>query len=173
MNERQNAVRSRGWVLSILAVTLLLVVALTGCGEKEPTAVEPAAEQIEQQADQTEANVDETINAAQEKVSELAAAVGGLEARISGLQVNSDLQEIQRKLTSAIDEAGDKKVAALEDLSTAFANVIAKVDEVAAKLPEGGPVQTELKDFSAKLTDVQTSLADAAASYEVSSTPSP
>lgn len=160
-------------LLALVVVGALFGTMLVGCAEETPTAVEPATEEIEQQVEEKQATVDETINSAQAAVGDLAAAVGGLEARIDGLQISSDLQEIQRKLNSAISEVGDKKVAALNELSTAFSNVIAKVDEAAAELPEGGPVRTELESFSQKLKDTQASLATAAASYEASSTTSP
>ena len=117
--------------------------------------------------------MDEALNSAQAKVSDLAAAAGGLEARISGLQVNSDLQELQRKLTAAIGDAGDKKKQAIDELSSSFNDLIARVEAAAAKLPEGGPVRTELDDFVAQLKDVQANLATAAASLEASSTATP
>ena len=164
--------RRRPQLLAVLALTLLAATALTACSQNS-TTTQPAKEQIQQQTQQKQQAVDDALNSAQAKVKELAAAVGGLEARISGLQVSSDLQEIQRKLTAAIGEAGDKKVAAIDQLSSSFDNLIAKVDTAAAKLPSGGPVRTELEGFSAKLKDVQKSLADAAASYETSSTTSP
>ena len=93
----------------VLAVVIVASLALTACAPQTPTAVEPAKEQVDQQTSQDQATVDEALNSAQAKVSDLAAAAGGLEARISGLQVNSDLQELQRKLTAAIGDAGDKK----------------------------------------------------------------
>lgn len=164
--------KTRGW-LPLLVAVILAAMLLTGCNEQTPTAVEPATEEIEKTADEKQADVDVALNSAQDKVSELAAAVGGLESRVDGLQLNSDIQEIQRKLTSAIEESGDKKAALLEELSDAFNNLIYRVDTAAAKLPVGGPVQTELTDFSTQLKDIQTSLADAAASYEASSTTTP
>ena len=87
------------------------------------------------------------------------------------MQLSSDLQEIQRKLTNAIGEVGDKKTQALDELSTRFAALIERVDTAAAKLPAGGPVRTELEDFSAKLKDVQAEVAQAAASTDTSTTP--
>jgi outer membrane murein-binding lipoprotein Lpp len=168
-----NTMRKTGWLLALLAVVVLSVMLLSGCSEQTPTAVEPATEEIEQTADEKQAEVDAALNDAQDKVSELAAAVGGLEARIDGLQLNSDLQEIQRKLTAAIEESGDKRAATLEEISDVFNTLIYRVDTAAAKLPAGGTVQTELTDFSTKLKDIQTSLADAAASYEASSTTTP
>jgi hypothetical protein len=90
---------------------------------------------------------------------------------VNGLQLNGDLQELQRKLTAAIGEAGDKKKAALDELSNSFNDLISKVDNAAAKLPSGGPVRSKLEDFSAKLKDAQASVTQAAASMEASSTP--
>ncbi len=164
--------RRRGWLLAALTLTVLVAVALTGCA-KAQTAVDTAKEKVKTQTEQKQAAVDQALNSAQDTVGQLAAAVGGLEARISGLQINSDLQEIQRKLTAAIQDVGDKKVAALNELSTAFNNVIGKVETAAGKLPAGGVLQTELNDFAAKLKSTQASLAAAAASYEASSTTSP
>ena len=161
-------------LFALVVIGALVATALVGCApEGEPSAFVPATEADEEQTEQQQATVDEALNAAQAAVNELVTIGDGLETRINGLQVNSDLQEIQRKLTDAIGEAGDKKVAALEELSTAFDSLIYRVDNAAAKLPEGGPVRTELESFSQKLKDTQASLAEAAASYEASSTPSP
>ena len=161
-------------LFALVVIGALVATALVGCApEGEPSAVVPATEAVEQQTEQRQATVDEALNAAQAAVNELVTIGDGLETRINGLQVNADLQEIQRKLTDAIGEAGDKKVAALEELSAAFDSLISRVDSAAAKLPEGGPVRTELEGFSQKLKDTQASLAEAAASYEASSTPSP
>jgi chromosome segregation ATPase len=157
-------------LLAILVVTGLSAIALTGCAQKSADN-KPVQEQVQQQTEQKQASVDEALNSAQAKVKEIASAAGDLEARVNGLQVSSDLQEIQRKLTNAIGEAGDKKKAALEEVSTFFNDLIARVDTAAGKLPQGGPVQTKLTDFSAKLKDAQTSVSAAAASYEASSTP--
>lgn len=156
--------------LAILTVALVAAVALAGCAKQQST-VDAAKQKVEQQTKQAQASVDEALNSAQAKVKDLSSAVGGLEARVNGLQLNSDLQEIQRKLTNAIGETGAKKKAALEELSTSLNNLIAKVDTAAAKLPAGGPVRTKLEDFSKKLKDIQASLAAAAASVETSSTP--
>lgn len=150
---------------------LLTITATVGCSEKQPTVVEPIQEEIEQESEATQQSVDDALNAAQATVNELVTAGDGIETRVDGLQIKSDLQELQRKLTSAIDEAADKKVAALDELTGAFADLIAKVDTAAAKLPVGGPVRTELEDFSRTLKETQSSLA--AASAEASGTPSP
>jgi len=158
--------------LLLVGLALLAAFSMTACAQ-EPTAVEPAQDAVEEQADQTQESVDSVLNTAQDTVSELITVGAGLETRIDGLQINSDLQEIQRKLTSAIEGAGDKKVAALEEVSDAYNTLIYRVDTAAAKLPEGGAVRTELEDFSAKLKDAQVALADAAASYEASSTDTP
>jgi chromosome segregation ATPase len=163
--------RSSRPFLATIALVAFAAMALTACSSGEPTAVEPAAEEIETQVEEQQSTVDETLNSAQATVGELAAALGGLEARINGLQVNSDLQEIQRKLNNAIEETGDRKIAALEELSAAFDNVIAKIDAAATKLPEGGELRVKLEDFSGQLKDVQTSLAEAADSYETTPTP--
>jgi chromosome segregation ATPase len=157
--------------VAALAFVLVAAVAVGACAPQTPTAVEPAKQALDQQTQQEQASVDATLNAVQDKVTELAKTVGDLEARINGLQVNSDLQEIQRQLTAAIGEAGDKKKAALDQLSASFNNLISKVDAAAAQLPAGGPVQTELAGFSQKLKDIQADLATAAASAEASSTP--
>jgi hypothetical protein len=161
--------------VSVLIVVCALVApALVGCApESEPSAVVPATEAVEEQTSQQQASVDEALNSAQAAVNELVSVGDGLESRIKGLQIKSDLQEIQRKLTDAIGEAGDKKVAALDELSTAFDSLIYRLDMAAGKLPEGGTVRTELEGFSQQLKDTQASLAAAAASYEASSTPSP
>lgn len=159
--------------LVVLAIVAVASVALTACAPQTPTAVEPAKDQVDQQTSQDQATVDDALNSAQAKVSELAAAAGGLEARVNGLQVNSDLQEIQRKLTAAIGDAGDKKKQAIDELSGSFNDLIARVEAAAAKLPEGGPVRAELDDFVVQLKDAQASLATAAASYDASSTTTP
>jgi len=156
--------------LLLVALTALVAVSLMACAQ-EPTAVEPAQDAVEEQTDAQEQSVDDALNAAQDAVNDLVTLGDGLETRVTGLKVNSDLQEIQRKLTAAIDETGDKKVAALEAVSDAFNNLIFRVDTAAAKLPEGGAVRTELEDFSTRLKDAQTSVADAAAAAEASSTP--
>jgi chromosome segregation ATPase len=157
-------------VLGIVIVTGLVTIALTGCSQKSADS-QPVQEQVQQQTEQKHASVDEALNSTQAKVKELASAAGDLEARVNGLQVNSDLQELQRKLTSAIGEAGDKKKAALDELSSAFSSLIERVDAAAGKFPQGGLVQAKLADFSAKLKDAQASVSAAAASYEASSTP--
>jgi hypothetical protein len=161
-------------VLALASVTTaaLVVAALAGCTQTS-TETPPAQQQIEQNTQQKQQTVDETLNSAKTKVDELVAAVDSLEARINGLGAKSDLTEIQRKLTNAIGEAGDKKVAALNELSAAFATLITKIDTAAAKLPAGGAVRTELEAFSQKLKDAQTAVSDAAASAAASSTPAP
>jgi len=161
--------RKTARLLGLVAIIVLLALALVGCQQED--AVGPAKEQVEQQTEETQQSVDEILNSAQDKVDQLVSAVGGLEARINGLQIKSDLQELQRKLNDAVEEVGDKKVAALEQLSDGFNDLIARVDMAASKLPEGGPVRTELEDFSRQLKDVQTDLSDAAASAEASATP--
>lgn len=161
-------------LLVLLMSGALIATAVVGCApEQEPSAVVPAKEAVEEDAAQKEATVDEVLNSAQAAVNDYIEAGDGLETRVNGLQIKSDLQEIQRKLTSAINEAGDKKTAALQELSTAFESLIYRVDTAASKLPAGGEVQTELTAFSAKLKDTQASLAAAAASYEASGTTSP
>lgn len=166
--------RMSGRSVFVLLIAALTLAALTACGQQSDTdksAGEQVQQKVEEQSDQSQQAVDDALNAAQDKVGELAAAAGGLEARIDGLQVNSDLQEIQRKLGNAIDGAADKKVAAIQELSDSFSNLIYRVDLAAGKLPEGGPVRTELEDFSKQLTSIQSDLAAAAASSEASSTP--
>jgi chromosome segregation ATPase len=158
-------------VLLVVALAVMVGGALGGCTQQQKAAVDTAKQNVDQTTSANQASVDATLNAVQDKVKQLASAAGGLEGLVNGLQVNSDLQEIQRKLTAAIGEAGDKKKAAIDELSTAFNNLIAKVDGAAAKLPQGGPVQTKLTDFSAKLRSAQTSLTAAAASVNASSTP--
>jgi len=161
-------------LLALIIAGVLAATAMVGCApDQEPAAVVPATEAVEEQTEQDQAAVDEALNSAQAAVNEYVSLGDGLETRVNGLQINSDLQEIQRKLTDAIGEAGDKKVAALEEVSTAFDSLIYRVDLAASQLPEGGPVRTELEDFSQKLKDTRTSLAEAAASYEASGTPSP
>lgn len=162
----------RGWLLPILMLTLVIALALTGCA-KAQTALDTAKDKVNTQTEEKQAAVDAALNSAQDTVRTLAAAVGGLEARVSGLQINSDLQEIQRKLSAAIQDVGDKKVAALNELSDAFGNLIGKIQTAAGKLPAGGVLQTELNDFATKLMSTQANLAAAAASYEASSTTSP
>lgn len=162
--------RKTMWLLAVLATAAAIAIVTTGCTQQSAT-VDKAKEQVEQKAAGQEAAVDAKLNSAQDKVKELASGVGGLEARISGLQISSDLQEVQRKLNNAIGEAADKKKAAIDELSTRLNGLIERVDSAAGKLPAGGPVRTELEDFSAKLKDVQTDLADAAASLEASATP--
>lgn len=159
-------------MVAIVAMAALASTVLVGC-DQAPTAVDAAKEQIQQQTEQKQATVDEALNSAQATVTALASAVGGLESRVNGLQVNSDLQEIQRKLTNAIGQAGDKKKAAIEELSQKFDELISRIDTAAGKLPVGGAVQTELTELSSKLKDVQTNLNAAAASIEVSSSPTP
>jgi hypothetical protein len=157
--------------LSVVIVgAAISLAALAGCAQ-QPTAVQPAKQQVDQQTQQTQASVDATLNAIQDKVTQVAKTAGDLEARVNGLQVNSDIQGIQRQLTDAIGAAGDKKKAAIDKVSASFDSLIAKVDAAAAKLPPGGPVQTQLTTFSQQLKDVQTSLATAAASVSASPTP--
>jgi chromosome segregation ATPase len=149
-------------LIAFFAAMMLLPLAVAGCTQAPPKAVEPAKQAVDQQTEQTQASVDATLNAIQDKVTELAKTAGGLETRVNGLQVNSDLQGIQRQLTDAIGQTGDKKKAALDQLSTSFDNVIAKLDEAAAKLPAGGQAQAELTSFSQQLKDIQAELAAAA-----------
>lgn len=165
--------RGTGRRFAVLAIAVLAAIALSACAPTTPTAVDAAKEQVDQKTEQKQASVDATLNSAQDKLGELAKSVGGLEARVNGLQVNSDLQEVQRKLTNAIGESGAKKKDALDALSTSFNDLIAKVEAAAAQLPEGGAVQTELTDFATQLRAVQTSLAEAAASYDSSATATP
>ncbi len=158
-------------LLAVLIVIALAAVLLTGCSQDQQNAVDAAKQKVDQKTTQTQATVDEKLNAAQAKVKNLSSAVGGLEARVNGLQLSADLQELERKLTAAIGEAGDKKKAALDEVSNRFNDLISKVDTAAGKLPAGGPVRTKLEEFSAKLKDAQASVTQAAASMEASSTP--
>ena len=154
------------WTRLLLAGLVLMTAAtaaLAGCS-KQPSAANSAKNQVQQQTQQTQASVDATLNAVQDKVNQLAATVGGLDARVKGLQLNSSIQDVQRKLTDAIGKAGATKQAAIDQAATALNNVIQKVDAAAAKLPQGGPVQTALADFSAKLKDARASLAAVATS---------
>ena len=99
-------------LFALVVIGALVATALVGCApEGEPSAVVPATEAVEEQTEQQQATVDEALNAAQAAVNELVTIGDGLETRINGLQVNAELQEIQRKLTDAIGEAGDKKPA--------------------------------------------------------------
>ncbi len=158
-------------VLLVVTFAVVLSGALGGCTQQQESTVDAAQQQIDQTTSQKQASLDATINAVQDKVKQLSSAAGDLEARVNGLQLNSDLQEIQRKLTAAVGEAGDKKKAALDEIANAFNDLISRVDTAAGKLPEGGPVRTKLEEFSAKLKNAQTSLTEAAASMEASSTP--
>lgn len=164
--------RTTRW--TILLIAALAIGMLVGCSApSEPTAVEPVQEGIEEQADTQQAAVDEALNAAQATVNELVSLGDGLETRVTGLQVKSDLQELQRKITNAIEQTGDAKIAALEELSDAFNNLIYRVEMAAGKAPAGGALQTELNDFAAKLKSAQADLAAAAASAEASGTATP
>ncbi len=158
-------------LVAALVVAALSAVLLTGCSPDQQNAVDAAKQKVDEQTTQSQATVDEKLNAAQATVKELSSAAGDLEARINGLQLNAELQELQRKLTDAIGEAGDKKKAALDELSNSFNDLVSRVDTAAGKLPAGGPVRTKLEDFSAKLKDAQASVAQAAASMEASTTP--
>ena len=158
-------------LLSVAALSVALAAALGGCTEQQKNAADTAKQKVEQTTTEKQASVDATLNAVQDKVTQLASAAGDLEARVNGLQLNSDLQEIQRQLTNAIGEAGDKKKTAIDEISNAFNDLISRVDTAAGKLPEGGPVRTKLEEFSAKLKEAQASVTEAAASMEASSTP--
>lgn len=162
-------------MLIVLALVVTAAIVLTGCtsSSEEPTAVEPATEQIEEQVEEQKTSVDEVLNNAQEAVGDLAAAAGTLEARVDGLKIQSDLQQLQRELSAAAEEVGDKKIAAIEALSARFTDLIDKIEAAAAKLPEGGPVRVELEDFAQQLKDIQADLAEAAVSYEASETATP
>lgn len=155
----------------VAALSVAFASALGGCTQQQQDAADTAKQKVEQTTTEKQASVDAKLNAVQDKVKQLSSAAGDLEARVNGLQLNSDLQEIQRKLTAAIGEAGDKKKTAIDELSNAFNDLISRVDTAAGKLPAGGPVRTKLEDFSAKLKDAQASLTEAAASFEASSTP--
>ena len=150
-------------LLAGLVLIVLATASLTGCS-KQPSAASSTKNQVQQQTQQTQASVDATLNAVQDKVTQLAATVGGLDARVKGLQLNSSIQDVQRKLTDAIGQVGDAKQTAIDGVSTALNNLIQKVDTAAAKLPQGGPVQTALSDFSTKLKDAQASVASVATS---------
>ena len=111
-------------LVAALVVAALSAVLLTGCSQDQQSAVDAAKQKVDEQTTQSQATVDEKLNAAQAKVKELSSAAGDLEARINGLQLNGDLQELQRKLTAAIGEAGDKKKAALDELSNSFNDLV-------------------------------------------------
>jgi len=161
-------------LLALVIITALAAMTLVGCSQPtEPTAIDQTQDQVEEQTDQNQATVDEALNSAQAAVSEYVSMGDGLETRVNGLKVKSDLQEIQRKLTNAIEQTGDQKVAALEELSEAFNNLIYRVEMAAGKAPAGGELQTELNDFATKLKGTQATLADAASSYEASGTTAP
>ena len=165
---------SRVWRLFMLfAVCALAATALLGCASEQPTAVEPASQEIEEQSQQDQAVVDDALNSAQAAVAEFVSVGDGLETRVTGLQLRSDLQEIQRKLTNAIEQTGDAKIGALEELSSAFTDLIDRVETAAGKAPAGGEIQTELNAFAQQLKDVQASLAQAAAEYDPASTTTP
>ncbi len=136
--------------------------AVAGCAPQTPTAVDPVTEEIEAQTDQQQSTVDDALNSAQATVNELITIGDGLETRIDGLQVKSGLQEIQRKLTRALEQTGDAKVAAVEEISSALNDLISRIETAASKAPAGGELQTELNGYAQQLKDVQASLTEAA-----------
>jgi cob(I)alamin adenosyltransferase len=145
--------------VTTLALLLLLASAmtLTACGSDEPSSGG-----TEGQTDQRRP-IDEVIEDAATRVGSLAATVGVVESRVDGLEVQADLEQLESDLNDAAEAVGDKKIEAVERLSAKFDEVTDRIDTAAGKLPEGGPVRTELEEFSQKLTDVGAELAAAAA----------
>ena len=144
---------------------------LGGCTQQQKSAVDAAKQQVDQTTSQKQASVDATLNAVQDKVKQLSSAAGDLEARVNGLQLNCDLQEIQRKLTAAIGEAGDKKKAAIDEISNAFNDLIARVDTAAGKLPAGRTRAHQARGVLGEAEGRADEPDRAAASMEASSTP--
>lgn len=151
-------------IVTVLAVLMLLVSAtmLAACGSEEPDSTEPASGGTGEQTEQRR-TLDEVLEDAATRVGNLAATVGALESRVDGLQVKDDLEQLESDLNAAADEVGEKKVEAVENLSARFDKVTGQIDSVASRLPEGGPVRTELEKLSQRLKDVQAELAKAAA----------
>jgi cob(I)alamin adenosyltransferase len=148
-------------IATTLALFLLLASAmmLTACGSTESGTPEPGSgEQTDQRR-----SIDEVIEDAATRVGNLAATVGVVESRVDGLEVQADLEQLESDLNDAAEEVGDKKTEAVERLSAKFDEITGRIDTAAGKLPDGGPVRTELEGFSQKLKDVQAELAVAAA----------
>lgn len=142
---------------------IALMMAASGCAQSQPKAADEVQEQIEDTTDDQQASVDATLTAVRQKVSDFIDAGDGLETRVDGLQIKSELREIERKLTSALEQSGDAKVAAIEEISDGFENLIVRVETAAGKAPAGGELQAELTDLAARMRQAQTELGEAAA----------
>lgn len=146
----------------MLAVLMLVasVMMLTACGSAESDVAEPDSGETGGQTGQ-QRTLEEVLEDSAVRVGDLAATVGVLESRIDGLQVQASLEQLESDLNDAAEQVGERKVEAVERLSSRFDEIIGRVETAAARLPEGGPVRTELEEFSQKLKDVQADLAEA------------
>lgn len=155
-------------ITSLLAMLMIGLLALfaSGCTAPEPKAADEVQEQIEGGTDEAQTSVDASLTAVRQKVTEFIEAGDGLETRVDGFQIKSDLREIERKLTSALEQSGDAKVATVEEISDGFENLIVRVETAAGKAPAGGELQAELTDLAARMRQAQTELGEAVAGYE-------
>jgi len=141
--------RKMSWLFAVLVVAAMALTALPACNGGSGTAAD---------------SVDETLDSVDQTLSEAIATADEIEAEIQGIDLGVRLEEAQTKLTEARDAAGDKKLTALEELSTKLGEVITTVETAAAGLPEGGALKTKLTDFAAKLQSAQDKIDEAAAS---------
>jgi len=140
--------RKISWLLAVLIVAALALTALPACDGGSGTAAD---------------SVDETLDSVEQTLDEAIATADEIEAEIQEVDLGVRLEEAQTKLTEARDAADDKKLTALEELSTKLGTVITTAETAASALPEGGTLKTKLTEFADKLQSAKDKVDEAAA----------
>lgn len=147
---------TRMTTLSLLVITLVAMGIVSGC----QTDLERAAEatvQVQQQ------NIEDFFSLAEEKVMAAVERAGDLPSQeFEGNLIVQDLEEIQRRLSDAVEQESEAKVAALEAIQEQIATVQANIEDAiqtaVSELPE--ETQEQLDQLQSDLEDLQQRIQD-------------
>lgn len=158
--------------LGLALVLALGVAAISGCTTPTQPAETPQALPSTTPSPEAQTRVDAALAKAKSIVDQADAKAAELESKIKGLQVKAELDKLDQQLTDAMNEAADKKAAAVASIDAALTKIITKIDAAAALLP-AGDLQTQLKALSNDLKSIQSDLNSSAGSSGVTTPTTP
>jgi len=145
----QFAIRKHG----LLAILVVALAVFAGCVQSDQEKAVEATVEVQQE------NIDTAFTAMETLVTEAAELAGGLPSQEAKAElIVEDLAEINTRLTDAIAQEAEDKVAALEDVAAALETVQSTVEEVKSEASE--EVQASLDELQSKLEDAAQAIQD-------------
>jgi DNA anti-recombination protein RmuC len=141
----------------LLAALVMVMAFIAGCAQSDLEQAVEATVEVQQE------NIDTAFTAMETLVTEAAQLAGGLPSQEAKAElIVEDLAEINTRLTDAVAQEAEEKVAALEDVAAALATVQSTVEEAKSEMAD--EAQADLEELQSKLEDAAQAIQDEIAS---------